>query len=408
MVEDDICLDDAYPLGRHMLPKDGAFQAVKAALIAELGTLKHLECVLANLFYAEKIGLRYVSIPFDNTAYRTKSRYNALRISFKIVATVKAMAAAGYVTINIGFLDRDTGISRRTRIIATPKLLSLLEDEMRKPVNELVQMVKCECIELRNEEGFVEYVDSRFTKAARKALQDYNDMMKCADITFPTDTMVTDTYRVFNGDWDRGGRFYNHRWSFMPKEQRLSIRMNGEPVVEVDYSAQHLRLLYAMLGYQIANDPYAVGSYARKAVKDAILIMLNAKTQAGAHKAITLKLTQAKLALAKDADDAKAQKLVDAFEGVDVGELIRDILSYHAPIWNFFCSGIGIILQNLDSRICEAVLKHFVSLNVPCLPVHDSFLVPASYEDTLIAVMKQAALDIGKVQDIPVSVTRGL
>lgn len=400
--------EDAHPFQRHVLPKEQAFQTVRATLAAELGDLKHLNCVLANIFYIQKKKIPYVYVAFGSSAYSRRSRYNALKLTYALVSTIKALATAGYVEIFLGFQGHNGFDGRRTRIAATPKLLSLLEKELEKPVNDLFETVKTECIELRDEDGAVEYVDSRFTRTARKLLDDYNTCIKQADIVFPDDALKTDTYRVFSGGWDKGGRFYNHRWSYLPKQQRLAITINGEAVVECDYSAQHLRLLYAMLGFQVANDPYAVRNYARDAVKHAILIMLNAKSQDGARKAIRLKLTRAAMALKEDAGNVKAQKFVAAFDGVDISDLIADITAYHEPIWNFFCSGIGIVLQNLDSRICEMVLKHFTALNVPCLPVHDSFIVPASYENELVKVMKAAAMEIGKVIDAPISVTGGV
>jgi len=45
-------------------------------------------------------------------------------------------------------------------------------------------------------------------------------------------------------------------------------------------------------------------------------------------------------------------------------------------------------LQYIDSQLAESVLKHFTSRDIPCLCVHDSFIVPKKYGDELEGVMK--------------------
>ena len=44
---------------------------------------------------------------------------------------------------------------------------------------------------------------------------------------------------------------------------------------------------------------------------------------------------------------------------------------------------MGIILQNYDSRIADAILSNLMAQNIPALPVHDSFIVPQQYKTLL-------------------------
>ena len=62
----------------------------------------------------------------------------------------------------------------------------------------------------------------------------------------------------------------------------------------------------------------------------------------------------------------------------------------HPDIAHLICSGAGLKLMNLDSRICEYVIADFVRTDTPILTVHDSFIVPFEEEDRLLQLMKEA------------------
>jgi|TARA_B100001146_G_scaffold196452_1_gene184762 hypothetical protein len=55
-------------------------------------------------------------------------------------------------------------------------------------------------------------------------------------------------YSTFNEDFSSGGRFYRGWWQNIPRELRQHITIDGEPCSELDYSGQHLLLLYGLEG----------------------------------------------------------------------------------------------------------------------------------------------------------------
>ena len=79
----------------------------------------------------------------------------------------------------------------------------------------------------------------------------------------------------------------------------------------------------------------------------------------------------------------KAQWLIDA------------LIAKHAPIASLFFTGIGLRLQRLDSDISEGVMREMRRRGIVVLPVHDSFLAPASKAAELEAVMIDEAAKFG-------------
>jgi len=64
-------------------------------------------------------------------------------------------------------------------------------------------------------------------------------------------------HRVFNnGSLECGGRYYGSFHQSIKKSWRKTILINGNPVLEPDFVAHHIRLLYNMEGIDYRDDPY--------------------------------------------------------------------------------------------------------------------------------------------------------
>ena len=69
------------------------------------------------------------------------------------------------------------------------------------------------------------------------------------------------------------------------------MTINGEPVVELDFSGSHPHLLYAMEGLQLEGDPYGLGAatdhpVGRRFSKMAFQCLLNAENWTKAERAV--------------------------------------------------------------------------------------------------------------------------
>ena len=117
-----------------------------------------------------------------------------------------------------------------------------------------------------------DYVDGAVTERYRAAVRALNAFLHQADITFIDDGLeppvdhyrrtLTRRFTVFDTqeDWfDRVGRVFGGFWMALKKERRSRIRINGEPVADVDFSSMFTRLAYAHL-WQAApeGDLYAI------------------------------------------------------------------------------------------------------------------------------------------------------
>ena len=83
--------------------------------------------------------------------------------------------------------------------------------------------------------------------------------------------------------------------------------------------------------------------------------------------------------------------------GRDYDEFIEAILEKHQPIQHHFFTQASSWLQRLDSDIAEMVmLKMLNEEDIPVLPLHDAFVVRATFKDVLADVMELSFREIIK------------
>lgn len=339
---------------------------------------------------------RYLGYSRDTSAYTLKSRYAHPLSSVTAVTTVADfLIDAGYATGMRGFYDRRSNpfggapIRRmRSRIRATDKLIGILEGDHGASVGQIGYRSDFEVIRLKNADGkLAEYQDTAAITKMRLHLHKYNDLLAHCDIRLDTSTIFIPDgetapdfstkrlYRVFNHSrFDHGGRFYGGWWQTINATKRAHILIDGEETVEVDYSAMHCRMCYDLSGKSLPldHDPYTIPGFEplRGAVKFGFLVLIN--------------LSQGQRGTATD-------KVKDMIKGKSsFRDLLVGIERKHYPIREWFRSGKGTQLQWLDSQVAESVLGYFVSRGIPCLPIHDSFIVPSSARKQLESAMKEA------------------
>jgi hypothetical protein len=180
-------------------------------------------------------------------------------------------------------------------------------------------------------------------------------------------------YRVFNNcSFDFGGRFYGAFHLGIPKDLRLFTHINENPIIELDYSALHIRMLYHKEKIRYSDDPYEIlcnSHDERKMYKLVQLISINAKNKEKAIQAMR--------------DQFRKNNINHKLTNEALYSLLEKFKTAHKPIEKYLTSGVGIELQNTDSHITDNILNSFVKDGIPILPVHDSFIVEAGCEGLL-------------------------
>ena len=199
--------------------------------------------------------------------------------------------------------------------------------------------------------------------------------------------------RIFNdGSFNRGGRYYSTFQGFK-SQLRLFLTIDNEPVIEVDYKGLHPSLLYQRAGLQEPlKDAYTIDGYPRKLVKKAFNILINRKKPAPATNSLIFYLNKNTQQYVDD--KYPTAPTVDKAYCLALEQAIRD---HHKSIEHFFCTGVGLELQNHDSLLCSSVFDYFlVKTDSIVLAVHDSFIVKQSDIPHLAEAIRYAEMTVAK------------
>ena len=148
--------------------------------------------------------------------------------------------------------------------------------------------------------------------------------------------------------------------------------------VELDYSCLHISMLYGLEGLTPpAGDQYALPGISkdyRKLIKTAVNVAFNAKDRRGTLGAIYKESI-------KFYNDTGLPKLDS------LSMLLDAILEKHEVIKKYFCTGYGVKLQFLDSKIAEKIMLTLGEQGIGCLCIHDSFIVAEDFQQILRNLM---------------------
>ena len=184
--------------------------------------------------------------------------------------------------------------------------------------------------------------------------------------------------RIFaRGDMNKGGRFYQPWWQNIPSAYRKYILIDGESIVECDYSSMALSQIYAKMG--VSND----------GVKDLYDLGLpNWLGRADERRDVIKKFI---ISLLNDEDGIyRLKKSKSLIIGLDHDALLDLLYSKHPNLIPHVEEKIGLKLHFEDSSIADSILSFCSSRGIVVLPVHDSFLVIKRHEDQLIQIMTRA------------------
>ncbi len=357
---------------------------------------------VALALFAEAIGQgRWTSYSRSKTHYAMPRRYRTRLYTYRqVVGAVDELVA-----LDLVYHEKAPPGQRgwQSAISATPDLVELVRTVTRGEVRPVPLR---EPIVLRDgEKNPIDYYDNRMTDRMRRQISAQNEAIMGMGMDFGKLLPFPGRLRrIFNGSFDRGGRFYAEggSWQTLSKAERQQISIGGEPVIEIDYSAFHPVLAYAECGLPPPAEPYGVPGFERDLVKIAFNILLNSSGRPGARHEIASKPAMAHALLGVRRYDheslvdfgrrlAAADPRYAQRASLTADQLIKALLEKHAPISAMFFTGAGARLQRRDSDIAEAVMAAMRRQGVAVLPIHDSFLAPASKAHLLEEAMIEAA-----------------
>ncbi|APX86020.1 hypothetical protein BV511_15715 [Methylorubrum extorquens] len=264
---------------------------------------------------------------------------------------------------------------RQSRIRATPELLRLFQDSpfeyQRRPASMVLRDGEGQPIPLPTTqavhrlqremdalEGF--FGSIRLTlgqgdgwEHARRTLRARSD--RTGNWASVTPEPCLHPVRIFSrASMAKGGRLY--AWYHqLPSARRKECLINGELIIEPDFSALHPRLLHAMKGVEMRHDPYDVAECPRLHAKRALNTLINARSR-----------MQAAASLYHHPSFPKDQAYVQ--------RVMRAVEKRNPVIRSYLGSDAGIDLMAIDSRMALDVVKACGKAGIACLPVHDSFM----------------------------------
>jgi hypothetical protein len=179
-------------------------------------------------------------------------------------------------------------------------------------------------------------------------------------------------FRYFaRGDFESGGRLFRGFWENLPKRARLlGLTIEGEVVVELDYSQLNPMLAYAMVGRSPpSGDAYSLPGL--KQYRDGVKRVFNALLfDTGPRKSFP-----------------KGENVRFPKE-VKIGDVIKAIHEKHPKLGSVLSTGVGFHLMYLESELMMRVLEKLRYQDIVGLPVFDGVIVKASKAEIAKEVMK--------------------
>jgi hypothetical protein len=271
---------------------------------------------------------------------------------------------------------------RAARFWATPKLVKLADDHSicsgnvgehfapEPPTNPLVLKDFATGRGRYRESGpaIKDYERTAETERLERDIKELNEFLARFELTGGRHEGYI---RIFNNrSWKKGGRLYSPcegSYQLMPEHKRLEMKINGEPVVEIDIKASHLTIYHAMVGEPLEGreDPYTRAGIDRGVAKLWCTASFGNSAPKRKWSAEMVKEYQKNTGqdlrkVAKASEVAKA--MLSAFPALQK-------LKEHPHIW-----------ADLQFKEAEAVIKTMLILKrrygVPSLSMHDGLIVP--------------------------------
>lgn len=237
----------------------------------------------------------------------------------------------------------------------------------------------------------INYTDNENLYGLRQQVRDLNARLQSAQLEFVDDELLPTVCsedrtmrRTFNSGnkgairWDLNGRLYGGFWQNLKRNRRQHIRINGEPVCDLDYQNAFARLAYIHVQQEHPQgDQYDLtGILAgydneHETHRDGVKAGFNALLNGGAA----------------DVEDI----LNDLPEGTTAKAFRNAVAIKHPGLVGVFGTHLGLSLMYTESRILLNALERLKAQGIVALGMHDGLMVGTSHLEAAQRAMEAAS-----------------
>ncbi len=344
--------------------------------------------IVANLLLLHKGSPTGTRLAIE-TEHRKRTRYD--RSGFrKLPQVLKALALAGHIDrLNAAYHRR------RTTIEATGSLKQALSS----PSVDLKCLRRVEGEELiilntrpaqtwvngrKQPKELVDYEETKQTRTMRKEMMELNSFLSSHSITLEgSDVPPPRLFREFTlrkptdpHEFNLHGRIYGGFWMNLKATERHCLRIDGEPIADLDFSSMFPRLAYLRVG----QEPPQGDLYAIRGLENC---------RAGAKAGLS-----ALLSYPREMKNAPSRLRQELPVGWTARKLKAAISEHHPHLVPCFEKDLGLDLMFTESQILMRAMMSLMKQGVPALPMHDGMMVPLSKRNAAQTAMEQASRDV--------------
>lgn len=232
----------------------------------------------------------------------------------------------------------------------------------------------------------------------------WNESWFHSNIEIDDKTYEVQGHKVFNNaSFDQGGRTYlSGVEDMLEKKRRLKMKIDGKPVVEIDFKAQSPRIIAELEGDILDKDfdPYGImiegcnPEPLRKLAKVGFMCLIGSKSKAWAVKALNQHVRKDKK---KDYTESEAESYINPYqkegklpEVIPCEDIIDALFARNTYAAEWFFSEKALYIQNIDSKIMDYCINYFIQNDKAIIPIHDSIIIHADEEADGLRVMRDA------------------
>ena len=349
----------------------------------------------------------FVSYPDKDIVFTLRNmetvpeRHNPKMIGNKpLVAAIKALEQADYIKISKGIPRWTEEPAKLSSVIATDKVLALAKQLNITP-QTITELTPKSHVRMRTvgkgKKSECTYKDTDYTRHVEQVMQEYcgylnSYKISCQDVTFD-DIHLYRNYQARRGNnfFQFGGRSGGY-WMSLKRSERPFITLNRKSTVSCDYPFSQTNILYEQATGQWRDkqeDAYAIEGIAAKfrpIIKTMTNIMYNTSWQG---------VSAATRNHFKDKEPELLPLLDELLTNFNYDEVKSRIAEKHKPIAHLFCLGadMGQVYAFIEANQVFEVALEACKRGIPCLTVHDEFIVPKEDEGAMWELMYSTYID---------------